>query len=138
MTPPIAPVTAPPPSAPRRSDESVTYREAADLTGFSMDTIERDRQNGRYPHAVQDSTPQRMWRIPVADLVAAGRLDADRVALVEQELAASRESRAQRQLREELIRTKEQLRAAQATAEAQQATIDHQQRLLELLAARAA
>ncbi len=133
-----SPTPRPLAAGPHRPEDMLSYREAAELTGLSVDTIERDRQKGRYPHAAQDGTPQHVWRIPIADLVAAGRLDASQVVPAEQELAAFRESRALRQLREELIRTQEQLRAAQATAQAQQATIDHQQRLLELLATRAA
>jgi hypothetical protein len=117
--------------------QRLSYAEAAELTGLSADTIERDRRAGRYPGAAQDDTPARTWRIPIADLVAAGRLEAGLVAQAEQELAARRESRQLAELRERVIRLEEQLAAAQALAAQHATTVQHQQRILELLARKA-
>jgi excisionase family DNA binding protein len=52
---------------------ALTYGEAAELTGLSKDTIKRDREDGRYPTPHKSRTGRRNWRIPIADLVTAGR-----------------------------------------------------------------
>lgn len=90
----------------------VTISEAADLTGRDRSTIKRDREEGRYPCAVKD--PSGAWRIPVGDLVAAGRLPSGSVDNAREEIAAAREHRETRQRREALIRLEAQLAASDA------------------------
>lgn len=47
-----------------------TISEAAAACGVSRDTVKRHRADGKYPHALQDSTGT--WLIPLADLLADG------------------------------------------------------------------
>lgn len=50
--------------------------DAARLCDCSVDTIRRHRSDGKFPHAYRDgSEPNAPWRIPLADLVAAGLFD---------------------------------------------------------------
>jgi len=91
----------------------LTYAEAAELTGVSPDTIERDRKADRYPGAHRDESRRGAWVVPVTDLVTAGRLPASAVAEVESALVGLRESRRVRELTEELIRLRAELAAAQ-------------------------
>lgn len=87
----------------------LTIRQAADLAGCDPSTVKRDLLDGRYPQATRDETDRnRAWRIPVEDLVVAGRyrpavtaaavLDAAdrdrRLTEVLQELQAEREAHA--------------------------------------------
>jgi excisionase family DNA binding protein len=58
-------------------DRFVTQREAAALAAVSKDTIARARQAGRFPHARLDG---HTWKIPTADLAAAGLYDPGRFA----------------------------------------------------------
>jgi hypothetical protein len=109
---------------------ALTYQEAADLAGCSPDTIKRDREQGKYPDAFQDSSPRRTWRVPVANLVTAGRLHPSQVEQAEQELAAHREGRELRALREENIRLSEQLAGARELAGERQNTVTLLQQLL--------
>jgi hypothetical protein len=124
--------TAARPGAVRPTD-AFSYAEAADLTGVSADTIERDRKKGRYPGAYQDASRRNTWMIPVGDLVAAGRLAPELVEQAETELAARRESRELRELREQVIRLQEQLRAAQQRSESLAADKASQQKLIDIL-----
>ena len=84
---------------------------------------DQDRTDGRWPNAVQDETGRKTWRVPVTDLVTANDLAPDQVAHVENELAARREHRETKALREQTIRLQEQLAAAQALADERAATI---------------
>lgn len=61
--------------------------------------------------------------MPVSDLVDSGDLDPSQVALVESELAARRESRETKVLREQLIRLEAQLDATRVIAEERAAMI---------------
>jgi hypothetical protein len=116
-----------------RPADALTYAEAAELTGVSADTIERDRKKGRYPNAYQDASRRNTWMIPVGDLVAAGRLAPELVEQAETELAARRESRELRELREQVIRLEERLRAEQQRAEALAADKAAQQKTIDTL-----
>jgi hypothetical protein len=102
---------------------TLTLSEIAELTGRDLKTIKTWRQAGRWPDAKQDETGRKPWRVPVADLVAAGDLDPSQVGDVENELAARRESKLTRELREQVIRLEEQLAAAVALADERAATI---------------
>jgi hypothetical protein len=124
--------TAARPGAVRPTD-ALTYTEAAELTGVSADTIERDRKKGRYPNAYQDAARRSTWTIPVGDLVSAGRLAPQLVEQAETELAARRESRELRELRERVIRLEEQLRAEQQRAESLATDKATQQKLIDAL-----
>ena len=106
-------------------DTMLTLAEIAGLLGRDLKTIKTwlDKGKGRWPNAVQDATGRRAWRVPVADLVASGDLDAAQITHVENELAARRESRETKALREQVIRLEEQLDAARILAEERAATI---------------
>lgn len=104
-------------------DAALTLLEIADLLGRDPSTMKTWRKNGRWPNAVQDEHGRNTWRVPVGDLVAAGDLDASQVAHVENELAARRESRETRALREQVVRLEEQVTAALAMAEERARTI---------------
>jgi hypothetical protein len=101
----------------------LTLLEIADLLGRDLKTIKTWRTSGRWPHAVQDESGRKTWRVPVTDLVTAGDLEPAHVAHVENELAARRESRETRALREQVVRLEEQLAAAHALADERAATI---------------
>lgn len=118
MTPGDTPATYSP-------DTTLTLSEIADLTGRDIKTIKtwNDSGQGRWPNAVQDETGRKTWRVPVSDLVASGDLDPSRVAQVENELAARRESKETKALREQVIRLEEQLTAAVALADERAGTI---------------
>ncbi|MEQ4498941.1 helix-turn-helix transcriptional regulator [Nocardioides kribbensis] len=92
----------------------LTLIEIADLLGRHLDTIKGWRAAGRWPHAVQDATGRKAWRVPVSDLTAAGDLHHSRLAEAESAIEASRESRKVQTLREENIRLHEQLRASES------------------------
>ncbi|GAA5117260.1 hypothetical protein GCM10023339_27720 [Alloalcanivorax gelatiniphagus] len=115
--------------APYRPDTTLTLSEIADLTGRDLKTIKNwnsDWQRtgeGRWSNAVQDETGRKTWRVPVSDLVATGVLDPSQVEQVENELAARRESKETKALREQVIRLEEQLNAAVALADERSATI---------------
>ncbi|WP_345264286.1 hypothetical protein [Nocardioides nanhaiensis] len=106
-------------------DTTLTLSEIADLTGRDIKTIKtwNDSGKGRWPNATQDETGRKTWRVPVSDLLASGDLDPSRVAQVENELAARRESKETKALREQVIRLEEQLTAAVALADERSATI---------------
>jgi hypothetical protein len=123
MTNNLPPATGTTPPGPFAPDTTLTLTEIADLTGRDLNTIKSWRAKGRWPNAVQDETGRKAWRVPVADLVAAGDLDAWQVAHVENELAARRESRETKALREQIIRLEEQLAAARTLAEERASTI---------------
>lgn len=109
--------------APFDSSALLTLAEIADLLGRDPKTVKTWRACGRWPGSVQDATGRRAWRVPVADLVAAGDLDPSHVSTVEGELATCRESRETRALREQVIRLEEQVVAAQALADERAATV---------------
>lgn len=123
MTAPMKPGATTP--APYSPDTTLTLSEIADLTGRDIKTIKtwNDSGKGRWPNAVQDETGRKTWRVPVSDLVASGDLDPSRVAQVENELAARRESKETKALREQVIRLEEQLTAAVALADERAGTI---------------
>lgn len=50
----------------------LTLRQAAALTGVSVDTMKRRVLAGSFRRATQEAGPRRTWLIPVADLVEAG------------------------------------------------------------------
>jgi len=58
--------------APADPEQTVTVREAIDLTGAAPSTIRRRLKDSTLPNAVQDE--QRSWHIPLGDLHAAGLL----------------------------------------------------------------
>ncbi len=101
----------------------LTLAEIAEMLGRDPKTIKTWRAAGRWAHPVQDAAGRRAWRVSVTDLVATGDLDKSQVANVETELAARRESRDSRELREQVIRLEEQLAAAHALATERAATI---------------
>lgn len=82
----------------------LTIRDAAGATGHHRATIKSDLCSGRYPAAVQEPTGRKEWRLPVNDLIAAGRLPASAADAVGEHRAAAREARATRELREQVIR----------------------------------
>lgn len=102
---------------------TLTLAEIADLLDRDLKTIKTWLAKGRWPNAVQDATGRRAWRVPVADLVASGDLDAAQVTHVENQLATRRESRETTALREQVIRLEEQLTAARILAEERATTI---------------
>ena len=105
------------------ANASLTLAEIASLLGRDRKTIKTWLHKGRWPHAEQDADGLRTWRVPVSDLVAAGDLEPSQVTHVENELAARRESRETKALREQVIRLEEKLLAAQALADERASTI---------------
>lgn len=105
------------------ANASLTLAEIASLLGRDRKTIKTWLGNGRWPNAQQDAEGLRTWRVPVSDLVAAGDIDPSQVTQVENELAARRESKETRDLREKVIRLEEQLSAAVLLADERSATI---------------
>lgn len=99
--------------------------EIADLIGRDLKTIKTwlDKGKGRWPNATQDEDGRRTWRVPVADLIASGDLDASQITHVENELVARRESKETKALREQVIRLEEKLTAAHALADERANTI---------------
>jgi hypothetical protein len=122
MTAPMKPGDTPAPYSP---DATLTLSEIADLTGRDLKTVKNwnDSGRGRWPNAVQDETGRKTWRVPVSDLVATGVLRPSEVEQVENELAARRESKETKALREHVIRLEEKLVAAHALADERAATI---------------
>lgn len=123
MTAPMKPGATTP--ATYSPDTTLTLSEIADLTGRDIKTIKNwnDSGQGRWPNAVQDETGRKTWRVPVSDLLASGDLDPSQVEQVENELAARRESKETKALREQVIRLEEQLTAAVALADERAGTI---------------
>lgn len=105
------------------ANASLTLAEIASLLGRDRKTIKIWLGKGRWSNAQQDADGLRTWRVPVSDLVAAGDIDPSQVTQVESELAARRESRETRALREQVIRLEEKLLAAEALAEERASTI---------------
>ena len=103
----------------------LTLVEIASLLGRDLSTVKdwNAKGQGRWPNATQDEGGRRAWRVPVADLVASGDLDASQLVHVENELAVRREARETQVLREQLVRLEEQLAAAVSIAEERAATI---------------
>lgn len=97
-------------------DATLTLREIADLTGHDLSTIEawNNKGHGKWPNAKQDPDGLKTWRVPISDLITSGDIDPSQIVHVENELAARRESRETRVLREQVVRLEEQLVAAQA------------------------
>lgn len=122
MTAPMTPGDTPATYSP---DTTLTLSEIADLTGRDLKTVKNwnDSGKGRWPNAVQDETGRKTWRVPVGDLVTTGVLDPSQVEHVENELAARRESKETKALREQVIRLEEKLTAAQALADERANTI---------------
>ena len=123
MTNNMPPATGTTTSGAYAPDTLLTLIEITDLTGCDHTTTKNRRKAGRWPNAVQDETGRMAWRVPVGDLVASGDLDPSQIQHVENELAARRESRETKALREQVIRLEEQLTAAQALADERTATI---------------
>lgn len=106
-------------NTPLHPETMLTLSEISELLARDPKTIKtwNNKGQGRWPNATQDETGLRAWRVPVSDLVASGDLDPSSVATVESELAARRESRETKELRERIIRLEEKLTAAHALAE---------------------
>lgn len=106
-------------NTPLHPETKLTLSEISDLLARDPKTIKtwNNKGQGRWPNATQDETGLRAWRVPVSDLVASGDLDPSSVATVESELAARRESRETKELRERIIRLEEKLAAVHALAE---------------------
>lgn len=106
-------------------DTLLTLREVAVVTGLHLDTVKghNNSGNGIWRNATQDETGRKAWRVPVSDLVATGHLDPAQVEHVENELAARRESKETKALREQVIRLEEKLAAANALADERANTI---------------
>lgn len=104
---------------------TLTLNEIADLTGRDIKTIKtwNDSGKGRWPHASQDETGRKTWRVPVSDLVATGVLDPSQIEQVQNDLAARSESKETKALREQVIRLEEKLAAAHALADERANTI---------------
>ncbi|WP_146207218.1 hypothetical protein [Nocardioides silvaticus] len=122
MTAPMKPGDTPATYSP---DTTLTLSEIADLAGRDLKTIKtwNNSGKGRWPNAVQDETGRKTWRVPVSDLVATGVLGPSQVEQVENELAARRESKETKHLREQVIRLEERLTAAQTLADERANTI---------------
>ena len=108
----------------------LTIGEAAVLTGLSTDTVKNDRTAGCYPHARQDAPRGKkpgVWRIPVTDLVAAGRVSAARLEQLPAEIDSLRESSTVTALRAEIAELTTRLAVADALALER----DHARRALE-------
>ena len=105
------------------SDQLVTKREAAELTGKHPDTIKDRLAAGAYPNAIQVGG-RGTWMIPVKDLVAAGDLDAARVSEVPVLLESLRESKQVSELRAEIAELRTALEVATALAEERKGNID--------------
>jgi hypothetical protein len=125
MTTPTPATGTIPPTGAYAADAALTLLEIADLLGRDPSTIKdwNDKGRGKWPNAKQDKHGRHTWRVPVGDLVATGDLDASQVAHVENELAARRESRETRALREQVVRLEEQVTAALAMAKERARTI---------------
>jgi hypothetical protein len=106
---------------------------ARTCSGHHPATIESDLSAERCPNAVEEPNGRREWRIPVGDLVAAGRSPADAVQAVGEHLAAAREARATRELREQVLRLEERLTAAEAANEALRADKAQLHKTVDLL-----
>ncbi|MDH2415291.1 hypothetical protein [Nocardioides sp. CER19] len=75
-------------------DAALTFKEAAEAAGCSVDTIKRRHQGGTFPHVFQDAGDKRgTWLIPVTDLVAAGLLGADALVDVAETVATVKHGR---------------------------------------------
>lgn len=122
MTAPMKPGDTPATYSP---GTTLTLSEIADLTGRDLKTIKNwnDAGKGRWPNAVQDQAGRKTWRVPVSDLVATGVLEPSQIEQVENELAARRESKETKALREQVIRLEEKLLAAHALADERANTI---------------
>ena len=105
------------------SDQLVTIREAADLTGMHADTIKDRVKGGRYPSADQYGG-RKTWMMPVKDLVVAGDLDASQVCEVPVLLESLRESKQVAELRSEIAELRTALEVATALAEERKANLD--------------
>jgi hypothetical protein len=114
-----------PPAGGYAPNATLTLREIADLTGHDLSTIKawNNKGHGKWPNAKQDPDGLKTWRVPISDLIASGDIDPSQIVHVENELAALRESRETRALREQIARLEEQLIAARAIAEDRAATI---------------
>lgn len=119
-------------------DAAYIQRDWALLLNRHEDTLKRARQAGRYPNAYQDTTTgRRTWLIPVADVVAAGDLPAERVADRLAELDALKESRAIAAIREQLAeqqRENARLHAELAAAVARAETAEAEKRNWQAMA----
>ena len=72
-------------------DQRFTLREAADLTGKSVDTLRRWCKEGELPGAGKDpADPTGAWYIPASALLAAGKISADQLADGESEAVIAR------------------------------------------------
>jgi len=120
MTAPMKPGDTPASYSP---GTTLTLSEIAGLTGRDIKTIKTWRAANRWPNAVQDQAGRKTWRVPVSDLVAAGDLEPSQIEQVENELAARRESKETKALREQVIRLEEKLVAAHALADERANTI---------------
>ena len=52
--------------------DALTLRQAAERVGVARTTIRRALDRGRFPGAYRDEDPPHAWRVPLADLDAAG------------------------------------------------------------------
>ena len=52
--------------------DALTLREAAQRVGVARTTIRRALERGRFPNAYREDTAPYAWRVPLADLDAAG------------------------------------------------------------------
>lgn len=105
-----------------------TIREAADLSGWSFDSIKRDRTLGYYPNARRGDGPNAPWLIPLDDLIAAGRYtpepDQDPGLVV-----------ADRRAERDLALLREQLAASTARADRAEGEVAYLRTLLDRRAA---
>lgn len=118
------------------AEATVSIRRAAELAACDPSTIKRDLLDGRYPGAARDDSDRnRAWRIPVRDLVLAGRYrvpdrqERNAAGELDRELAWARE-----QLRSEQeahADTAARLAAAQATLDAERRHALTLERLVE-------
>jgi hypothetical protein len=84
-----APVGGPP--AMTADDQRYTLRQAADLTGKSIDTLRRRIKAGELPGAGKDpADPTGTWYIPASALIAAGLIAGEQFADGEPEAVIAR------------------------------------------------
>jgi len=120
--------------------QSLSIREASLATGATRPTLRRDIDAGRFPGAFREDTSRGsglgIWRVPVADLLAAGySLRSDSPAAPESDRTGLENE--VRELRAELARERERREAAEALAFERATALEDAQRALRAMLASA-
>jgi len=118
----------------------MSIREASLATGATRATLRRDIDAGRFPGAFREDTSRGsglgIWRVPVADLVAAGYSLRSESAAVPEPDRTGLENEV-RELRAELERERERREAAEALARERAEALEDAQRALRAMLASA-